>query len=958
LNKQITAEQRLLALTTVSKAVAITLAGATTAYAQTAPAPAPVPAPTAEAEKRAKEEAEKAEQAKRLSTIVVRGIRRGIEEAISVKRNAEGVVEAISAEDIGKMPDPSVADSVTRLPGVTAQRDKGTGRSRGVSVRGMSPDFAGALLNGREQASSGDSRGVEFDQFPGELLAGVTIHKTPHAGLVGQGLSGTIDLQTVRPLNFPNRVIAANFRNQRTGIDSGGGTGKGDRVSLSYIDQFFNRSVGVALGFARFDEKGAVGQRFNSWGDSTIKLNGQDVKVPAGFGADSEQTLQKRDGLMGVLQIKPTSNIDLSADVFYSKGDFNTEKKGIEGAVCGSAGGYDPGYTDGQTLVNATVSNGVVTSGTCRTYNGVVRNHNEASTDELRSFGLNGRFKLADWTIIGDLSSSKNTRSGERYETTAGQAGNTPDAQRGSISWTGFNGSNFTDVRYTTSLNYADPNVARLTDVNGWGGGAPGREQAGYVANPQVVDDLRAARLTVRNDLNWGYLASAEVGFNSTDREKSATTREGYLVIPGGQFATLVAPGASSTTAGASGIPITTWNPRGSLGSVYSLRNNVYGDVINRNWTVNEDVTTFYVKGNLDGEIAGIGFTGNVGLQFQNTDQSSSAFQNDANRCTVGGVNSIANCPPVRAGKKFNDVLPSVNLAFDLGSDQVLRVGFGKVLARPKLSDMRANIGYGINNGAAGGARFEGGGGNPFLEPFRANAFDVSYEKYFGKKGYVSVAFFNKSLQTYIYNQGSAFDFTSFLAPGAARPTTGPNAGSAVGILTQPINGKGGSVRGTEFALNVPFSLISPVVDGFGVQLSRSDTTSSINVPRAGLNVADATTASIPLPGLSKRVSSIRAYYESGGFQFGVAQRSRSDFVGEITDFKDDRTLTYIKGEEVYDAQISYELQSGALKGLSFLFQANNLTNAEFKRYRDTPSNIIERVKYGKTYLMGVNYRF
>jgi iron complex outermembrane recepter protein len=942
LNKQLTTEQRLLSLSTVSQAVAITLATATAAHAQTAPAP--VPAPTAEAEKRAKEEAEKAEQAKKLSTIVVRGIRRGIEEAISVKRNAEGVVEAISAEDIGKMPDPSVADSVTRMPGVTAQRDKGTGRSRGVSVRGMSPDFNGALLNGREQASSGDSRGVEFDQFPGELLSGVTIYKTPTASLVGQGLSGTIDLQTVRPLNFPSRVIAANFRNQRTGIDSGGGEGKGDRVSLSYIDQFFDRKVGVALGFARFDEKGAVGQRFNSWGDSTVKLNGQDVKVPNGFGADSEQTLQQRDGFMGVLQIKPTSNLDMSADVFYSKGDFNTQKKGIEGAVCGSAGGYDPGYTDGQTLVNATVVNGVVTSGTCRTYNGVIRNHNEASTDELKSFGFNARLKMGSWTAIGDLSSSKNTRTGERYETTAGQAGNTPDAQRGSISWTGFNGSNFTDVRYTTSLNYADPNVARLTDVNGWGGGAPGRE--------------RAARLTLRNDVNWGYLASAEVGFNSTDREKSATTREGFLVIPGGQFAAVNPPGAGSTTAGASGIPITTWNPRGSLGSVYSLRNNVYGDVINRNWTVNEDVTTFYVKGNLDGEIAGLSFTGNVGLQFQNTDQTSSAFQNDDTRCNVGGVNSITNCPPVRAGKKFNDVLPSLNLAFDLGSEQVLRLGLGKVLSRPKMSDMRANIGYGINNGAAGGARFEGSGGNPFLEPFRANAFDVSYEKYFGKKGYFSVAFFNKSLETYIYNQGSAFDYSSLLAPGAARPTSGPNAGSAVGILTQPTNGKGGSIRGTEFALNVPFSLLSPVAEGFGVQLSRSDTTSSINVPRTGLNVADATTAAVPLPGLSKRVSSIRAYYERGGFQFGIAQRSRSDFVGEITDFKDDRTLTYIKGEEVYDAQVSYELQSGALKGLSFLFQANNLTNAEFKRYRDTPNNVIERVKYGKTYLMGLNYRF
>ncbi|MGZ5201164.1 MAG: TonB-dependent receptor plug domain-containing protein, partial [Telluria sp.] len=99
---------------------------------------------------------------KPIASVVVTGIRRGIEAAISIKKNSNSIVEAISAEDIGKLPDATVAESISRLAGVTAQRNKNTGRASDISVRGLSPDFNGALLNGREQATSGDGRGVMF----------------------------------------------------------------------------------------------------------------------------------------------------------------------------------------------------------------------------------------------------------------------------------------------------------------------------------------------------------------------------------------------------------------------------------------------------------------------------------------------------------------------------------------------------------------------------------------------------------------------------------------------------------------------------------------------------------------------------------------------------------------------------------------------------------------------------
>ena len=149
----------------------------------------------------------KAADAKTLDRVEVTGIRRGIQDAIETKQSSTSIVEAVSAEDIGKLPDTSIADSIARLPGMTAQRFGG--RPQEINIRGFAGDFSTTLLNGTEQVSLGNNRGVEFDQYPSELMNQVVVYKTPDASLVGQGLSGTVDLQTVRPLSFADRVVAA-----------------------------------------------------------------------------------------------------------------------------------------------------------------------------------------------------------------------------------------------------------------------------------------------------------------------------------------------------------------------------------------------------------------------------------------------------------------------------------------------------------------------------------------------------------------------------------------------------------------------------------------------------------------------------------------------------------------------------------------------------------------------------
>ncbi|HWK48466.1 MAG TPA: TonB-dependent receptor plug domain-containing protein, partial [Steroidobacter sp.] len=180
-----------------------------------------------------------------LETILVTGIRQGLVDAITLKRDSGSIVEAVSAEDIGKLPDTSIADSISRLPGLTAQRAEG--RASAISLRGTDPGFTTALLNGREQVSTGDNRSVEFDQYPSELLSSVVVYKTPDAALVGQGLAGTIDLRTTRPLEHGRRALAFNIRGERNSQGDLGADSKEDgyRASFSYIDQFFDNRLGV-----------------------------------------------------------------------------------------------------------------------------------------------------------------------------------------------------------------------------------------------------------------------------------------------------------------------------------------------------------------------------------------------------------------------------------------------------------------------------------------------------------------------------------------------------------------------------------------------------------------------------------------------------------------------------------------------------------------------------------------
>jgi iron complex outermembrane receptor protein len=294
-------------------------------------------------------------------------------------------------------------------------------------------------------------------------------------------------------------------------------------------------------------------------------------------------------------------------------------------------------------------------------------------------------------------------------------------------------------------------------------------------------------------------------------------------------------------------------------------------------------------------------------------------------------------------------------MSFEFFQDQLFRVGLSRQMARPRMDELRANAGYGISrtSNCAGlpPPCWTGSGGNPELRPWLASALDLSWEKYFADgQGYVSAAYFYKDLSTYIYSQTIPLDFTQLPIPDTIPDDQLPAV--PFGPYTAPVNGEGGTIRGLELAVSIPFGAIWAPLEGFGLQANYSDTESSIEPDGPG--------TATPLPGLSKYVSNATVYYERYGFSARVAQRHRSAFLGEVQGFGGDRTRRIFEGETVTDVQLGYSFpEGGPLEGLSLLLQVNNLENEPFRStYEGRDDWPREYQEFGRTYLFGVNYRF
>ena len=877
-------------------------------------------------------------QEEQIEVISVTGFRRSLQDSQMLKLGSDSIVEAVSAEDIGKLPDVSVAESIARLPGLTAQRLNG--RANVISIRGMGEDYNTAMLNGREQVTVNDNRGVEFDQYPSELLSGVVVYKTPDASVMAQGLGGSVDMRTIRPLAHGEQTIAVNLRGERNDLGSLNPdiSANGYRAGFTYIDQFADNTIGVVIGLTSMSSP-VQEERWNAWGypendDGDLVLGGAKPYV--------RSSELKRDGILATLEFRPNDRFTSVFDFYYT--DFQDEQvlRGIE--IPAAWGGHD--------ITPITVSNGFVTEGLVNQAKTLVRNDYNLRDANILSLGWNNKFNVNTlWTAEADLSFSRAKRSDMALETYAGtgrgDAGGLKDDLIYKMNADG-------TAVFTPSLNYADYNLIQLGAARDWGNpnAVPDSDaQDGFLNRTEIEDEMKAVKLSARRILEEGIFSAVEFGVNYSERSKSKLNKGYYLTLNDYPDRVAVPEQYRLGTIGLDFIgmgQMIAYDPLALYNSgIYTEVDAAIVDPLRSvsPWEVSEDVLTTFVKLDLDTEIFNIPVAGNVGVQVVQTDQQSIGSAAEQ-------VDGLWQRQTITDGDKFTEVLPSMNLRFEVATNHYVRFGAARVLARARMDQL--NISRDINYDATKATStdltespWSGGGGNAQLRPWLAKQYDLSYEHYIDDIGYFAAAVFYKDLENFVYQEAVLADFDGFAVDGA-------EPALRQGYSTSYVNGAGGEVTGAEVSLSLSGKAIADSLSPFGLILSASFVDSSVR-KEPGAEKEQ-------LGGLSKEVYNATFYYEENGFQFRTSVRKRSKFLGEVADHALERNRRSFKGETLVDAQIGYDFSSSgidALYGLSVLFQVSNLTNEPFVTYQGNDERQVQDYQnYGRNYMLGINYKF
>lgn len=888
----------------------------------------------------------------RLDTVKISGIRGSIQNSLNTKKNETSIVEAISAEDIGKLPDLSIADSLARLPGVTAQRVRG--RSQQISIRGLGPDFSLALWNGREVVSAGNNRGVEFDQFPSELVAQGVVYKTPDATLAATGIAGAVDLRTVRPLDYTDRRL--NFSAKYSVNDNGqlnpDFDDDGYRLFGSYIDQNESGTIGWSLAATVQSNPTQFYSRELKTAQGQTSIDGATGLV---YPSDNPRTGVvsrefERTSVAGALQFEPNERWQTTVDAFYTDTEDSGIFRGVETPVASWA-------NTSPQLTNITGNGGFARTATYSPVNPILRTDTEGNTAEIFAFGINSSYQATDrLTLTGDYSRSTLERSDIDYESYAG---------------TGFGGTGPTDTltfrmpgsgEYSIDhvLDYTDPSVLLLTDPGGWG-------QVGFVREPDIEDELSQLRLEADYDLDLPFISGVTGGYLRTEREKTFDDNA-FFVRAGAGFVngSLAIPTNSivgKTDSGSIGFDMIAYDPS-------KLRNDgtyILESTPATEWVVAEDVNTWYAMANIESQLGTVPVRGNIGFQYVETEQASTGTLTAAGRRTVES--------------EYDNFLPSLNLSFEIMPDTFIRTAAAQTLTRARLDQLAANQDLSSNNQVCvdgnanqlvdtavpgtnpGGLAYNGqefvcfslGGGNPFLQPYESTQFDLAFERYFNATTALSFAVFHKDLSNWVVdNRRAPVDLSGVLAEsGLGAEILAQYPQFAQGAQSGPVNSASGSISGFEATLRMSLDdLLPPTFEGFGFNASFTNVDSSL----------DFNGQEIDIPGYSDQVWSGDVYYENHGWQARVSARHRSGFLSEIQNFDGTLSGAQAQDETIVDLQVGYEWEQGPLEGFGVNFEVFNLTDEPFVTENVTADSSVtfpsRHELYGTTYNITISKSF
>ena len=926
--------------------------------------------------------------------------RASLEQSLDLKRESAEQIDTIVAEDIGKFPDQNLAESLQRIPGVAIDRDAGEGRS--ITVRGLGGDFSRVRINGLEALSTtggtdssggaNRSRGFDFNVFASELFSKVTVRKTQSAQVDEGSLGATVDLRVARPFDYDG--LTTTFSGQMGYNDlSQRWTPRGSAMfANTWADGRFGALFSVAYSERSLYEEGFSSVRWAEGGTSGTTTFcsplGYDPRLPgnnSGRGSsvthcanaggvviprpantpgnvDAYETArdsfhprlprygrlsheQERLGLTGSLQFKMGDATTLSVDGLYSKVDATRQEDFLQ-TISFSRNSSQGGKAQTHVLEAEVDERGNLVYGVFDNVDVRSESRFDQLSTEFKQFNANLEHAFNDrWRLDAMVGTSKSVFSNPMQTTV------TLDIQNlKGYSWDFRKDSNLPDIHYG-SLDLSSPgswNWISSPPSNSTGSEIRIRPQGTSNQFDNAKVDLTFfadAAYTLRGGLSW-----KQYDMNAYESRRASET-----IVPALPAGTTVADISTSIRNFGKGLGAnapSSWliPDLGKIASLFNIYCNCNTGVPGGDFTLNGStngsarINNFGIKEEDFGGYLQLDFNvdllekplrGNVGVRYATTDVQATGYT------SVGGGTLVV------YDNDYDDWLPSLNLAWDVRDDLVLRFGAAKVMARPQLASLNPGSGITFNTSGDITARV----GNPYLDPFRANTYDLSAEWYFADQSLLSFALFYKDIDTYIQEFRTSMPYADSGLPLEWLPTGFDPQNNT--DLRQWVNTPGGPLKGFEFGYQQPFTFLPGIWKNMGFQFSYTQVESQITYGNSDVANSDITFVN-DLVNLSPTSYSATLYYDDNRFSARVSTAFRESYLQRVPG-QNGNDVEGKRDARSVDFTMSYKYDDH----LTLTFEAVNLTdsfNAQYvDSYRDSTSVYHHT---GREYFVGARYKF
>lgn len=917
--------------------------------------------------------------------IIVTGIRGSLQRNLDIKREAPGVVDAISAEDIGKFPDSNVASALQRLPGVSIQRSGARGDATGVTIRGFGGDFVDTLYDGRHISTATGGRGVDFTTVGSDFVGRLSVYKTPDVELSTSAIGGTIDVSLPKPFDRDGFHFVAtgsgSIQSRSANVTPTGGA--------LISDTFADNTIGVLadVAYTRHDTTsnhvfipGWIGAHFapcqagpitptcTPTSDSTSAAwatpsnrNSILTWFPQQQGIDQDYNRDERvDGRLAV-QWRPTDTVTLTVDDNFSRQTLHSTSYGYAA------------WFNGSDLRNVKYdSNGTVVDfnqfGTPMDFNAnVARN-----IYETNQIGANLKWEVREHlTFELDGAIARSTRN-------PGKNGYSDSMD---IGYGGTNG-NTTVLGANTGVAILGPssdflpqihdigpsgNVARFTDQTVIGShvivrGAPyntdlvkqlrgslGWEDGGFKIKigGQYLEDRLYQEST--STFSNGVFASRS-GYG-TPSGRPGGSSGGIAPLPGSVYlGTIGTGGFIPGYSGNLGPSIIVYDPY----QIYKLLESTGGSVApsfnpDSVLQVQEKTYAIFFKTSFDTKIGDMPFHLSAGIRDEGTNVTTTAIGRHLLGLSIpaGDPTLIQPNPalgplgdgfsaavPIARVSSYNFLLPSFDAKLEITPKLLFRLDASRTLTRPQLGDLKPTV----NVGTLRVGSLSASGGNPDLKPYLSDNFDAAVEWYYQRNSYFSVNFYLKHITNFIVG-----GVTQGPIDNAIDPSTGK---IAIFNINAKINGPDATVKGVEIALQHVFG-----ESGFG--FSANATLPSSNRPYDPTNVSG---GSFSITGLAKSANFV-GFYDKHGFQIRGAINWRDTYLLQLGQGQGGTfgaEPVYVDSQLQVDASASYDIT----KQITIFGEATNLNNSTYSTHGRFDNQVLDVYSYGRRFTFGARFHY